>query len=318
MRYDTLAGPIPIRRVLAAALAGVLAAGCAEQGPVAPRSARVSASIGVGDETFSFTQIDVPGALATTPQGINAGGGVVGYFIDANGVSHGFVLRQAEFTTIDFPGAEGTDARGISPGGEIVGAYWIPGEPASGAHGYLLTRQGEFVQVDYPGHINTIPQRILPDGTILGCRHDNDFSTTMRGVVIGKDAYSEISAFSSMHNGATPDLSRIAGWYMNVAVGRQEGYVIDDGVFSPLVVPGSIATSAWDVNPAGDVVGIYRNAAGFHGFVRTDDGILTLDFPGAAATRAYGINAGGDVVGSYVAGGKTRGFLASATRQHRR
>ena len=318
MRYDTLAGPIPIRRVLAA-LAGLLAAGCAEQGPIAPRPTGARASLGLADETFSFTPIDVPGARATAPQGINAGGVVVGYFIDATGVSHGFALRQWELTTIDFPGAEGTDARGISPAGEIVGAYWMPGEPAVAAHGYLLTRQSEFVRVDFPGHANTIPQRILPDGTILGCRHDNDFSTTMRGVVIGKDAYSEIGAFSSMHNGATPDLSRIAGWYVNLAAGgRQEGYVIDDGVFSPLVVPGSIATSAWDVNPSGDIVGIYRNAAGFHGFVRTDDGILTLDFPGATATRAYGINAGGDVVGTYVAGGTTHGFLASATRQHRR
>ena len=43
----------------------------------------------------------------------------------------------------------------------------------------------------------------------------------------------------------------------------------------------------------------------------------TLDVPDATATRAFGINAGGDVVGQYVdAAGKTRGFLASRTRQH--
>jgi uncharacterized membrane protein len=319
MSHDTHQGPVSLHRALAVALAGLLAAGCSERGPVGPQPGTARPNFVAVDRTFTFTPIHVPGALATVPQGINAGDDVVGYFVDPAGGSHGFLLRRGELTTIDFPGAEGTDARGISPGGEIVGAYWMPGEPAVNAHGYLLTRQGEFVRVDYPGHTNNIPQRILPDGTILGCRHDNDFSTTMRGVVIGRDGFNEIGAFSSMHNGATPDLRRIVGWYVNLEVGtgRQEGYTIDDGVFSPLVVPGSMATSAWDVNPAGDVVGIYRNAAGFHGFIWTDEGIVTLDVPGATATRAYGINAGGDVVGSYVAGGKTHGYLASATWRHR-
>ena len=51
--------------------------------------------------------------------------------------------------------------------------------------------------------------------------------------------------------------------------------------------------------------------------MRSADRFITIDVPGASATRAFGINAGGDVVGSYVASGKTYGFIASATRQHR-
>ena len=58
---------------------------------------------------------------------------------------------------------------------------------------------------------------------------------------------------------------------------RTEGFIIDNGVFAPLVVPGSIQTVAWDVNPRGDVVGVYRNAAGFHGFVQTEVGFTTID-----------------------------------------
>ena len=65
------------------------------------------------------------------------------------------------------------------------------------------------------------------------------------------------------------------------------------------------------MNPAGDIVGVYRNLAGAHGFVLRDEGYIPIDFPGATATRAFGINARGDVVGSYVAAGKTHGFLAT-------
>jgi hypothetical protein len=85
-------------------------------------------------------------------------------------------------------------------------------------------------------------------------------------------------------------------------------------VFTPFLVPGSTSTAAWDINPAGAIVGNYRNASGFHGFVRHDERYVTLDVPGAVATRAFGINARGDVVGSFIAGGKTRGFLATSSR----
>ncbi|HUG40426.1 MAG TPA: hypothetical protein VMM12_08070, partial [Longimicrobiales bacterium] len=102
------------------------------------------------------------------------------------------------------------------------------------------------------------------------------------------------------------------GLHTDMMTGRGEGYVIEDGVFSSFIVPGSTFTAAWDVNPAGEIVGIYRDATGFHGFIYTAGEYVTIDVPGAVATRAFGINAGGDVVGNYVAGGKTYGFLASA------
>jgi hypothetical protein len=99
--------------------------------------------------------------------------------------------------------------------------------------------------------------------------------------------------------------------------GQSEGYVIDDGEFMPFVVPGSTLTSAWDVNPRGEIAGVYRDAANrVHGFVRDAGRFLTLDVPNAAITRAFGINAGGDVVGAFVdTAGRTRAFMASRSRE---
>jgi hypothetical protein len=265
------------------------------------------------DPDFTYTTIEVPGALATVAFGINPRGDIVGTYVDASFRSHGFLLRDGSFTTIDYPGAAGNDARGISPSGEIVGGYWMPGEPPVNIHGYLRTKKGDFARVDYPGHTNTIPQRILPNGTILGCRHDHNTMDTMKGIVMGRDGNSEIDANASMHNGATPNGKRIAGLYTNMDAGnRTEGYVIERGVFTPFLVPGSNFTAAWDMNPAGDIVGIYRTGSVFHGFLLRVDRYVSIDVPGATATRAFGTNPRGAIVGSFVAGGTTRGFLATS------
>lgn len=138
---------------------------------------------------------------------------------------------------------------------------------------------------------------------------------SMKGIMVSRQGYSETEVFASMHNGATPNRRHIVGLYTNMEAGnRGEGYRIDDGVFTPLLVPSSTFTAAWDMNPAGEIVGVYRNSAGAHGFVLRADGYTSIDVPGASATRAFGINPPGDVVGNYVAGGVTHGFLATLTR----
>lgn len=295
----------------------VLAAACGAdtiQAPMPIAAPSLERSAAALPSSYQYATFAVPGAISTVAQGINARGDIVGFFENAGPRRHGFLLRDGLFTRIDIRGAVSTDARGIGPDGDIVGGYRRAGEPGVNIHGYRLTAQGDTVPVDYPGHTNTIPQRILPNGTILGCRHDGDLMTTMRGVVMGRHANEELNESASMNNGATPDGRRIAGLYTDMA-NRTAGYVVEDGVFTPFFVPGSIMTAAWDMNPAAEIAGVYRDAAlRFHGFVRSGDDYVTLDVPGAAATRAFGINARGAVVGSYVAGGVTRAFLATPAR----
>lgn len=271
------------------------------------------------DRPFAFSSIDFPGASLTQANGINAAGDVVGLYKDAAGKQHGFLLSGEIFTSIDFPGAVSTDARGIGPGGDIVGTYRLAVEPTTVPfHGYLLTRNGTFYHVDFPGHINTIAQRILPNGTILGCYHDANITSTMYGMMADRDGFSGFDMPMTMHNGATPDGKKIAGFGTD-ATGTH-GYLLDGDNAISLDVPGSTLTQAWDINPANDIVGVYRDAANqFHGFVVDADWqFTTIDVPGATATRAFGINPGGDLVGFYVNAIGTHGFLASRTRGHNR
>ena len=302
----------------------LLLAAC-EANPLEPAAAPFAAQrvdpvtavmVSSAGRAFTFTTIEVPGAASTTAWGINARGDIAGGYVDAGGVSHGFVLHDGGFTTIDVPGAIGSEARGIGPNGEIAGTYKVAGEPAVNVHGYRRSPNGDLLPADYPNHTNTIPQRLLPDGTILGCRHDNDVMGSMHGIVMAREGNAENAVPASMNNGATPDLHRIVGLYtnMDVSPARQEGYVLEDGVFTPFRVPGSTSTAAWDVNSGGDIVGVYRDGAGFHGYVLTRDGYRTIDVPGATATRVFGVNARGDIVGAYIAGGHTLGFVGRVER----
>jgi len=298
-------------------LAALLAAGCVDRAPTGPSAGPEpgAASADRTVSTYAFTSIDaatIPGALAISPQGINAGGDISGSYVDAGGKQHGFILHDGALTTIDFPSADGTGVNGIGPSGDVVGTHWRNGEEASAFHGFRRTVSGDFQDVHYTTHLYEIPQRILPDGTILGCRHDHDLGMSMFGISIGRRDTSELDMPASMTNGATPDRHLMVGLAMNMMTGVNQAFMIDDGMFAPIVIPGALVSTAWDVNPRGDIVGFYRNAAGFHGYVFTNGEVTTIDVPAstnATATRVFGINARGDVVGTYVAGGKTWGFV---------
>jgi probable HAF family extracellular repeat protein len=297
-------------------------------------------------QSFNFYAIDVPSSTSTTAFGINAGGDIVGTYNDSGGVQHGFLLSRGRFTTIDVPGwlvgAPGTlptAARGINPGGDIVGSFTAPVSPApatspnycpaAGSYycvkGFLYSH-GEFSLVLYPGHVGTIAQRITPTGDIYGCMHGVDMMSTMFGFGMtrfgdtslqlndGELADPTKSVPASMENGATPDQSVRVGLYVDMTTGFNHGYIVREGIFQTYDVPGPLQTNIYDINPAGDFVGIYIDSGGHrHGFLQPADGSapISLTYPGAVHTRAYGINPGQAVVGHYIdTGGHTHGFLA--------
>ncbi len=304
--------PISPRRTHIAAAAFITAAltmGCSEESPTSLRLRPGEANADRATPSYEFTTIDIPSSRLTSAQGINAGGVVSGFYVDLQGRTHGFLFADGSLSTINFPGADNTDVRGIGPDGSVVGTHWNVGEEAVAFHGFKRSPDGEYSSVHFAGDLYEIPQRILPDGTILGCRHDHDLMATMRGIRITPFGASEIDAFASMTNGSTPDGSRMFGLYTSMMTNRSEAFIIDDGTFSGLTFPGSTTTAGWDMNPRGDIVGVYGNASGAHGWIRASGEFTSIDVPGATASRTFGINARGDVVGNFVSGGKTRGYV---------
>ncbi|MBI5748715.1 MAG: hypothetical protein HZA00_06265 [Nitrospinae bacterium] len=72
--------------------------------------------------SYNFTSLDYPGSVYTEAYGIS-GVDIVGFYRDADGISHGFFYDGITWTAINYPGATGTYATGIS-GGNIVGWYY--------------------------------------------------------------------------------------------------------------------------------------------------------------------------------------------------
>ena len=143
----TLALSIPVLAALAAA--------CADSAPTAPGSRTAPPSLSRFAQPLSFTTIDVPGASTSMPQGINARGDIVGWYV-AGGVTHGFLLSGGTFATLDVPNAIDTQARGIGPNGEIVGTYRLTGERSPAFRGFHRTPDGTITPAHYPGHLYEI------------------------------------------------------------------------------------------------------------------------------------------------------------------
>lgn len=99
------------------------------------------------------TVVNVPGAQATEPLGINSASESVGLYFDPAGF-HGFFRDAAGVLTfpLDVSGATFTELADLNDSGRIVGIY---GDSAGLTHGLLMTTAGAFLSFDYPGQTIT-------------------------------------------------------------------------------------------------------------------------------------------------------------------
>jgi probable HAF family extracellular repeat protein len=101
--------------------------------------------------------------------------------------------------------------------------------------------------------------------------------------------------------GATATVVQEAG-------GRTHGFLLADGMFTVIDVPGAANTEASGINDRGQIVGVFFDASGAaHGFV-LENGLFTLiDADAGGPTLVSGINNRGQIVGT--TGFPPRGFL---------
>jgi hypothetical protein len=60
------------------------------------------------------------------------------------------------------------------------------------------------------------------------------------------------------------DAGQISGTYYD---GSYHGFLYSHGTYTPLNVPGAVATYATDINDQGQIVGYYSDASGTHAFL---------------------------------------------------
>lgn len=248
--------------------------------------------------SYDFVRLEYPGAQISYPLGINSFRRIVGVWIDANNVSHGYLYSHHKFTSIDYPGAPqvpygGTVTGGINDFGDIAGTF----SDAQGfQHGFVLSMppgcnwdpgdrdcKPEYHQIDVPGAVQT---------TGIDFELGPGLGTDVAGI---NDA-GEISG-----GYATP------GLYSN-------GFKLSRGKYIPIDDPAAthlpgLGSRTFALNNFGVVVGAYETQASpaayptsggflFDGHKFTSVFVLNSD-QGGFGTQANGVNDFGEVVGLF-------------------
>jgi len=115
-----------------------------------------------------FEVINIPNSTNAQATGINNSSEVVGFFVDATGAMHGWLLNQGFFTQLDDPNGKGnTAALGLNNKGQIVGSYV---DTAGNTHGFVYTVSSKTWQtIDDPNGVgNTIVNGINDLGDLVG------------------------------------------------------------------------------------------------------------------------------------------------------
>jgi uncharacterized membrane protein len=183
------------------------------------------------------------------------------------------VLEQGQFrgTDVPFAGASNTEALGINGQGDIVGRYFL--SSMSGAQHGFLNNIGIFTSLDFPSAAITGASGINNKVQIVGDFSDTNFQ--QHGFILEGGffhAIDEPSATNGTSAFGINDLGQIVGDYFTGDFGRgTHGFLLDAGSFSTIDVPfpGSFNTVVRGINNRSDLVGLYSDAQGEHGFVAT-------------------------------------------------
>ena len=269
--------------------------------------------------TFTFHNIDFPGANRTRARGINNDGVIVGgYRIPGVGF-RAMMIQSGKFiplapTTI--LGTNWSEAFKINDHGNIVG--WIIDDNGY-THGFEL-RQGVVTVLDFPGATNTYANGLNDSGTISGTwdRYDDAGNFLYQSGFTWKDgSFSDVvfpGAGDTMLFGINANGELTGGWDSGLSATTESGFVFSKGKFTSFDAPfpGVYITQGDDINATGKVVGQYYDDTTYlpHSFLKLGDGITSFDYPGAAYTTAWGINSAGEMVGNwYDSSGNAHGWL---------
>jgi uncharacterized membrane protein len=242
----------------------------------------------------TYDTIDFPGAVFTQATAINDRGDIAGtYRLPNDSVLHAYLMQaDGNFTNMDVPGATSSLPRDLSKHGDVAFEAVVGGHTTA----YLLTG-GEYLNIEpsalFAGGPVTFSYAsgLNPQGALVG-RYDTA-TTGARGYLLdpagpspGDEAYTTLH-FPNAASSAALGINKrgvIVGGYTKDGV--RHGYVLIDGVYTSLDVPGCSSTVAGGamtcttprkVNDGGHVVGFYgAGGTTVKGFVARPIGVKDL------------------------------------------
>ena len=276
-----------------------------------------------GDETIEF-----PGASETHAHFVNASGGMVGSYVDTDGIFHPYIRTPAgRFASLDLPHADNLEfyfVHGINDARVVVSRAKPVGDvPRT----YVGTFQEGLAELKVPGSVSTEGWNINQDGSIVGHYEAADGRThgfiARPAVPVDDDPVATPSAFNYTFESidvpgveflaltASSDFEDYAGYTRSPDGGKAVAFTLIDGVFTTYDFPGSQETHFYALGNNGNAAGYYVDSDGHHRGVVLENGELRqYDFPGSVQTEIYGISdATGALTGNYTDdSGVRRGF----------
>ncbi len=272
--------------------------------------------------------IEAPGATETYADFVNSSGGMVGSFVDADGLYHPYIRTpNGRFVSLDLPDAPNLEyffVHGINDARTVVART----KRVDGVPGTLVgTFQEGLRRFEVPGSVSTEGYNINQDGSIVG--HYDSADGRRHGFIarLATETDMETVATPSVFNytfesinvpgvdflavTASSDFEDYAGYTRGADGEKEVAFTLIDGVFMTYDFPGSQKTHFYALGNSGQAAGHYQDSDGlFHGIVLENGELREYNFPDAVETEIYGISdATGALTGNFIdASGVRRGF----------
>jgi hypothetical protein len=256
---------------------------------------------------YTFMNIDSPYDYHTYLYRITNTGRILG---------SGFTYDRATRTFAPLVFDQAVSVFAMNDQGDLAGCLttWsAPPDTTVTDQGYLLTA-GRMSIFDVPGMVSAVALDINTRGDAVGFCYTtppHDPNTHIRAFLkpAGQAAVPFTVQGSDAFAYGINDVGQIVGLYWDPS-GRDNGFLLTQGVFTTIAVPGTLYTEPWDINNHGEIVGTYYDTSNVSGFVLSNGRYDRIRYPGAAATWALGINDAGEITGYYEdAAGKRHGFV---------
>ena len=274
--------------------------------------------------------IEFPEATETYADFVNSSGGMVGSYVDAEGLFHPYVRTpEGRFIPLKLPRAATLEyffVHGINDAGAIVAR----GKQVDSVPGTLVgTFRGGLSPFSVPGSVSTEGYNINQDGSIVGhyTSADGRIHAFIARPAAPVDAESVVTptdltyTFESINVpgvdflalAASSDFEDYAGYTKSPDGQKMVAFTLIDGVFTTYDFPGSQNTYFFALGNNGNAAGHYQDSDGlFHGIVLENGELRQYDFPGSVQTEIYGISdTTGALTGNFTDdSGIRRGFTA--------
>ncbi len=276
--------------------------------------------------------IEAPGATETYADFVNSSGGMVGSYVDAEGLFHPYIRTPTgRFASLDLPSAANLEyffVHGINDTRVVVArAKQVDGIPGT----LVGTFQEGLKELKVPGSVSTEGYNINQDGSIVGhydsadgrrhgfiARPITDTAAPINDQPVATPSelnYTfesiDVPSVDFLAVTASSDFEDYAGYTRSADGEKEAAFTLIDGIFTTYDFPDSQKTHFYALGNNGQAAGYYQDSNGLsHGIVLQDGELRQYDFPGAVETEIYGISdATGALTGNFIdAAGVRRGF----------